>query len=223
MDLVISLPHHLPHPGRPARRWSVVGLLLGCLLLAARPGRAQSADQSAAFAASYVAEGKGEYPDAIAALKNAYINSYEQNLRLGWLYFLAKNYAASATYYQKAVEQRPAALEPRLGLVKPLNALNQLDKLLKLYADILSIDPQNTQANYWTGVIYLNRRAYDKAARHFERVVNLYPFDYDATLSLAWTYLNLGRKPDARALYQRVLLIRPGDTDAQAGLKRLAN
>jgi tetratricopeptide (TPR) repeat protein len=196
---------------------------LTLVLLLTRPfgGRAQAGEQSAAFATSYAAEAKADYAEAIAALKGVYSGTYEQNLRLGWLSFLAKNYTVSATYYQKAVDQRAYAIEPKFGLIKPLNALNQVDKMLKVYEDILKIDPQNTQANYWIGVIFLNRKTYDKAARYFERVVNLYPFDYDVNLSLAWTYLNLGRKPEARALYQRVLLIRPGDETALSGLKRL--
>lgn len=178
-------------------------------------------EQSAAFATSYAAEAKADYADAIAPIKAVYTGTYEQNLRLGWLFFLAKNYTAAAAYYQKAVEQRPYAIEPKLGLVKPLNALGQVEKILSLYGDILKIDPQNTQANYWTGIIHLNRKAYDKAARYFERVVNLYPFDYDSNLSLAWAYLNLGKKAEARALYTKTLLIRPGDAAAIAGLKHL--
>ena len=176
---------------------------------------------SAAFAASYAAEAKANYDDAIGALKNGYSNLYEQNLRLGWLYFLAKNYTSSAVYYQKAIDQRPYAIEPKFGLVKPLNALGQIERMLSLYGAILQVDPQNTQANYWTGVIYLNRKQFDRAARYFEKVVNLYPFDYDTNLSLAFTYLSLGKKAEARALYNKVLLIRPGYAQAQAGLKRL--
>ncbi|MBO0359189.1 tetratricopeptide repeat protein [Hymenobacter sp. BT186] len=125
----------------------------------------------------------------------------------------------SSTYYQKAVEQRPNAVEPKFGLVKPLNALNQVSQLQATYQAILKIDPQNTQANYWTGVFLLNQKAYDKAARYIERVVGLYPFDYDANLSLAWCYLNLGRKADARLLYGKALLVRPNDPTALAGLK----
>ena len=185
------------------------------------PAGAWAQDQSAAFATSYTAEAKADYGDAIAPIRAIYTGTYEQNLRLGWLYFLAKNYTAAAAHYQKAVEQRPYALEPKFGLVKPLNALGQIEKMLNLYGDILKIDPQNTQANYWTGVIHLNRKAYDKAARYFERVVNLYPFDYDSNLSLAWAYFNLGKKAEARALYTKALLIRPGDAAATAGLKRL--
>ena len=92
--------------------------------------------------------------------------------------------------------------------------------MLGVCGDILKIEPQNTQANYWTGIIYLNRKAYDRAARYFEHVVNLYPFDYDSSLSLAWAYFNLGKKAEARALYARVLLIRPDDAAATTGLKR---
>lgn len=190
------------------------------LLLAPAGARAQEG-LSAAFATSYVAEAKGNYDDAIGALRGSYSNLYEQNLRLGWLYFLAKNYTSSAAYYQKAIDQRPYAIEPKFGLVKPLNALGQVERMLGLYTAILQVDPQNTQANYWVGVIYLNRKQFDKAARFFEKVVNLYPFDYDTNLSLAFTYLNLGKKTEARALYNKVLLIRPGDAQAQAGLKRL--
>jgi len=192
--------------------------VLACV---APAGAWAQADQTAAFASSYAAEAKADYADAIAPIKAIYTGTYEQNLRLGWLYFLAKNYTAAAAHYQKAVEQRPYALEPKFGLVKPLNALGQVEKMLSLYADILKIDAQNTQANYWTGVIYLNRKAYAQAARYFERVVNLYPFDYDSNLSLAWSYLNLGKKAEARALYTKALLIRPGDAAATAGLRRL--
>ena len=195
----------------------VVVALLG---LPAR-ARAQEGSLPDAFRASYAAEAKADYADAIAALREGYANLYEQNLRLGWLYFLAKNYTQSVAYYQKATEQRPYAIEPKFGLIKPLNALGQVERMLGLYAAILQIDAQNTQANYWTGVIYLNRKQFNQAAKYFERVLNLYPFDYDTNLSLAFTYLNLGKKAEARALYNKVLLIRPGDANAQAGLKRL--
>ncbi len=200
----------------------LVRLTFAAALVAAAPAAARAQqDQSAAFSGSYSAEAKADYAEAIAPIRAIYTGTYEQNLRLGWLYFLAKNYTTAAAHYQKAVEQRPYAIEPKLGLIKPLNALGQLDHMLATYESILKIDPQNTQANYWTGVIYLNRKAFAPAARYFERVVNLYPFDYDSNLSLAWAYLNLGKKAEARALYTKALLIRPGDAAATAGLRRL--
>ncbi|MDO7854070.1 tetratricopeptide repeat protein [Hymenobacter convexus] len=194
----------------------VVGLLSSVSSL-----KCWAQSQADAFATSYAAEAKANYPDAIGALQAVYTGTYEQNVRLGWLFFLAKNYSSSTAHYQKAVEQRPAALEAKFGLVKPLNAMGQMDKVLQLYTDILHINPQNTQANYWTGIIYFNRKAYAQAASHFERVVSLYPFDYDANFSLAAAYHSLGRKAEARSLYGKVLLIRPADAAATEALNHL--
>lgn len=194
----------------------IAGLLISALSFTCR-----AQNQPAAFASSYAAEAKADYPEAIGALQAVYTGTYEQNVRLGWLFFLAKNYPSAAIHYQKAVEQRPAALEAKFGLLKPLNALGQVDKALQLYTDILKINPQNTQANYWTGIIYFNRKSYGQAAYYFERVASLYPFDYDANFSLASTYHNLGRKAEARLLYSKVLLIRPADAATTEALSRL--
>ena len=195
--------------------------MLACLLLGNLPVGCWAQGQPAAFAASYAAEAKANYADAIAALQAGYVGTYEQHVRLGWLLLLAKDYPASIAHYQQAIAQRPAALEARFGLLKPLGALGQVDKMRPVYAAILRLDPQNTQANYWTGVLYLNRQEYGLAARYFERVVSLYPFDYDANLSLAQTCLHLEKPAEAKALFDQVLLIRPGDAAAVEGLRQL--
>lgn len=71
------------------------------------------------------------------------------------------------------------------------------------------------------GSIYYNRGKYDKARVYLEKVVNLYPFDYDSLLLLAWTKLNLGQYGEARALFQTVLLNRPNDESALSGLSKI--
>ncbi|GAA4493170.1 hypothetical protein GCM10023172_01390 [Hymenobacter ginsengisoli] len=194
----------------------VVSLLLGNV-----PLGCWAQGQPAVFATSYAAEARADYAEAIAALQAGYTGTYEQNVRLGWLFLLAKDYPSSIAHYQRAVRQRPAALEARFGLLKPLSALGQVEEMFRVYAAILHLDPQNTQANYWTGVLYLNRQAFGAAARHFERVVSLYPFDYDANLALAQTYLHLHKPLVAKALFNQVLLIRPGDAAAIEGLRQL--
>ncbi|MFX4439369.1 tetratricopeptide repeat protein, partial [Acinetobacter baumannii] len=87
--------------------------------------------------------------------------------------------------------------------------------------DILKIDAQNVTANYWAGVMQYNRKKYEQAARHFEKVVNLYPFDYDSNHMLAWTYLNLGKNNDAKTLFNKALLIRPADSSSLEGLSKI--
>ncbi len=177
------------------------------------------ASQQKAFSASYIAEGKYNYPEAITAINNVYVEqSYEMNLRLGWLYYLSKNYTSSMKYYDKAITLKPYAIEAKFGLIKPLAALESWDKVIKQYEAILSIDPQNTTANYYLGYAFYTRKQYDAAIKNFEKVVNLYPFDYDNSLMLAWSYLRLGKHNEAKLLFNKVLLMSPNDASALEGL-----
>ena len=175
-----------------------------------------------AFSASYIAEGKYLYTDAISQITNVYQEqSYEMNLRLGWLYYLTKNYTNSINYYEKAISLKSYAIEAKFGLIKPLAAIESWDKVIKQYESILNIDPQNTIANYYLGYALYNRKQYNLALKNFEKVVNLYPFDYDNNLMLAWTYLKLGKTNEAKMVFNKVLLMSPNDASALEGLATL--
>ena len=176
----------------------------------------------AAFAKSYESEQAGKYSTAINDLKPVYkSDSYFVNIRLGWLYYLTKQYAESIKYYNIAIAMKPYAIEARFGCVKPLSAIESWENVKVQYVQILKIDPQNTLANYWLGVIYYNKKSFAAAEKLFEKVVNLYPLDYDSIIMLAWTKLNLGKSPDAKVLFYQALVIRPNDSSAISGLKQL--
>jgi len=191
-------------------------LFLSCFQLLSQPST------QAAFAKSYEAEQAGNYTKAITELKRIYkADSYFVNIRLGWLYYLDKQYTVSIQYYNIAIALKPYAIEAKFGCVKPLSALGNWDKVKEQYFRILKVDHQNTVANYWLGVIYYNRKDYINAAKLFEKVVNLYPLDYDSVIMLAWTKLNLGSFADAKVLFNHSLNIRPNDSSALSGLKQL--
>jgi len=197
-------------------------MIAACFLVLQAGAQQHDAASQRAFSESYTQEYNKRYADAIAAISKVYDDdSYEMNLRLGWLHYMNKNYTQSQTFYQKAVSRKPYSIEARLGLVKPLSILESWDKVLAQYEEILKVDPQNTTALYWGGVIYYQRKKYETAARYFEKLVNLYPFDYDATHMLAWTYSFQGKTNDARVLFRKALLIRPGDASAMEGLASL--
>lgn len=182
----------------------------------------QETKWQAAFNESYTQEANKQYPAAINTLKAVYEEkSYELNLRLGWLTYLTKEYSSSQGYYQKAVNLKPYSIEAKFGLIQPLAALQLTDKTLQVYEDILKIDPQQTKANYWAGVIWYNRKKYETAARYFEKLVNLYPFDFDGNHMLGWTYLNMGRSNDAKILFGKALLAKPGDASCLEGMKQV--
>ncbi len=174
----------------------------------------------AAFSKSYIAENQNNYNLAINEMKSIYqANDYISNIRMGWLNYLVKQYNESIVFYKKAIVLKPYAIEARLGCVKPLSAIENWEKVKEQYLEILKVDPLNTTANYWLGVIYFNRKDYKTATNLFEKVVNLYPLDYDSVIMLAWSKLNNSSHADAKLLFQQALIIRPNDTSAQTGLQ----
>jgi tetratricopeptide (TPR) repeat protein len=173
-----------------------------------------------AFKQSYSLEKTENFKGAIASLESVYhTDSYELNLRLGWLNYLAGQVEVSIDYYSKAVSLKPYAIEPKLGLALPLSVQGKWDEIEELYQKIIRIDPQNTLVNYRLGLIYYNRGEFDKADPYLEKVVNLYPFDYDGLILLAWNKLNLQKSRESKILFQKVLMNNPDDASALEGLK----
>lgn len=190
------------------------------LLLATSASTQNTSALQEAFYRSYEAETKSNFNQAINELVRVYKkDDYFVNLRLGWLYFLAKNNQKSEQFYRTAIRLQPYSIEARFGLVKPLSATARWDQVQLQYSEILKIDPQNTMANYWLGVIHYNRKQFTVAVRLFEKVVNLYPLDYDSVIMLAWTKLNLGKTAEARLLFNHALTLRKNDESALQGLK----
>jgi tetratricopeptide (TPR) repeat protein len=174
---------------------------------------------SAAFSDSYAKEKSEKYGEAASALKAFYnADSYELNLRLGWLTYLQGEFSESLGYYNKAIDLMPFAIEPRLGVVLPASSLGNWDMVIAQYNQILTIDPNNTITLYRLGLIFYDKKDYKEAYKHFEKVVNLYPFDYQSVLMLAWTNYKLGKAREAKILFNKALLYYPDDSSAKEGL-----
>jgi tetratricopeptide (TPR) repeat protein len=189
------------------------------LLMTTITVKAQNDPVGDAFTQSYYFEKVSNYPSAIAALKKVYNEgSYEINLRLGWLTYSAASYQESINYYQKCIGLMPVAIEARLGIVYPAAALGNMTQVITEYSKILEIDPQNTTANYKLGYIFYEKKDYQTAYKYFDKVVNLYPFDYDGLLMFAWTNYQLGKTREAKVLFGKILLLSPGDASATEGL-----
>ncbi len=175
-----------------------------------------------AFQKSYIQEATGEVITAINSLKEVYDeSSYEINLRLGWLSYQAGNFTESMAYYNKAIDLMPYAIEPRFGVVYPGAAMGNWAMVMNQYEKILEISPNNSIAMHRAGLIYYGREDYESAKKYFEKVANLYPFDYDALTMLAWSYFKLNNFREAKVLFQKALLHTPGGTSAMEGLDLL--
>jgi tetratricopeptide (TPR) repeat protein len=175
-----------------------------------------------AFQKSYLAEASGDLSLAVREMRAVYDEtSYEINLRLGWLTYSAGQFNESHTFYSRAVQLKPLAIEPKFGLAYPLAAMGNWDQVIKQYRDILAVAPGNTVAMHRLGLIYYGRNDFAEAEKLFLMVVNLFPFDYDALLMLGWTYYNQRKFREARVLFSKALLNNPGGTSAMEGIKLL--
>lgn len=177
------------------------------------------ADLAKAFYDSYTHEANKEYTKAIDVIRKVYDeDSYEMNLRLGWLYYLAKNYKESMSFYNKAMKILPLSIEAKLGYCMPAYASGNIESVIAQYKEILTIDPNNYYGNYRLGLVYYEREDYQNAHKNFERILNLYPFDYDIMIISAWTFYRMNKVREAKVLFNKALLNRPSDSSALEGL-----
>jgi tetratricopeptide (TPR) repeat protein len=181
--------------------------------------KGQTKEITVAFTQSYTLEFNQDYAGAITELKNVYeADSYEINLRLGWLYYLAQKYTESIVYYEKAVQIMPAATEPIIGLVAVYSLLENWTAVEISYRSILKLDSKNELINYKLGLIYFYRKDYELAKKYFDVSLNLTPFGYNNMLMSGWVNYYLGKKNDATILFNKVLLYSPNDVSALEGL-----
>ncbi len=175
-----------------------------------------------AFSSSYRLAKEGKYTEAINVLKKQYgEDHYELNLRLGWLSYQAGFFTESLSYYNNCINLRSFAIEPRLGIAYPAGAMGNWELVIDQYNKILEITPNNSIVLYRLGSIYYGRKEYELAESYLQKVVNLYPFDYDGLILLAWTKLQMKKTNEAIVLFQKVQLYNPGDESAAEGLKLL--
>jgi tetratricopeptide (TPR) repeat protein len=175
-----------------------------------------------AFLKSYANETNKEYQLAVNDLLEIYdAKFYELNVRLGWLFYYMANYEESVKYYKIAIQIKPNSVEARLGFVLPASALANWDAVLEQYLEILKIDEKNSTVNYFVGLIFYNKNDYPNAEKYFEKVYNLYPFNYDTVIILALTKQKLKKNADAKDFYNKALIFYPTDQTAFEGLKAL--
>jgi len=197
----------------------LVLVIIGIMLASAIHAQSDLKVIENAFESSYTMETKGEYANAVSALKAVYNEtSYEINLRLGWLTYLSGLFTESTAYYQKAIKLKPYSIEAKFGYAYPASAMGNWDQVITQYQEILKIDPQNTLANYRMGSIAYGKNDFTSAEKYLEKVVNLYPFDYDSNILFAWTNYKLGKLRESQVLFHKVLLIKPKDSSAMEGL-----
>lgn len=195
-------------------------IALASLMALAQPLSAQSSSELA-FSKSYSFEYDTQYAKAIEAMTALNSDAYEVSLRLGWLYYLSKDYQKSEAYYKKAIVSEPSSVEARFGIVLPLAALGNWNAVLVHYHDILKIDPYNSIANYRIGYIYYSRKDYANAMFYTAKVIKMYPFDYDSNLLAGKVMMAQAKNAEAKKYFSKAIEYNPQSEEAKAALKKL--
>jgi len=115
----------------------------------------------------------------------------------------------------------PLSVEARLGIVLPASAMGNWSQVIRHYEKILEITPNYSIVIHRLGLIYYGKNDFSTAEKYFEKVVNLFPFDYDALTMLAWTKLKLNKTREAKVLFYKALMHTPSGSSAVEGLDLL--
>ncbi len=167
---------------------------------------------------SYNYEKMGNYRDAIRALSpvyNAYPNGYTVNLRLGWLYYLDKNYANSITHYKTSRNIAVGAIEPLLGMSLPLMAQQKWTKVEKLMYEVLKKDYYNYYGNFRLSIALRMEKKYNLAEKVIRKMLGLYPTDVNFLVELGMVLKAKTQTKEATAVFASVLILDPQNVVAK--------
>ena len=100
------------------------------------------------------------------------------------------------------MELKPLALEAIYGKILPLIGQEKYNSVIKLSEKALTIAPNDSKAEYFIGLANYHKKNYLKSEKYLEKAINKYPFDLDINLILGWTKFALGKKNEAKSLFQ---------------------
>jgi tetratricopeptide (TPR) repeat protein len=198
-------------------------LLLSLVTLAlGLAGGARSEERSVPglYRDSYAAETRGDLSAALEAMDAVTARNgedYVSALRKGWLQYLSGHYAEAEKAYRLAIEKEPAAVEPRLGIMLPLMALHRWKDAEANGNDVLKAAPGESTALSRLAYIQYMLGDYSASAGLYRKVLAAYPANVEMRTGLAWCLLKLQRFNDARAEFDRVLLVAPDNPSAREG------
>jgi tetratricopeptide (TPR) repeat protein len=146
---------------------------------------------------------------------------YHAYMQLGLL-FTAKHNPLAVDYFNNALNCNPKSIETYYALGMYYQENEQYNKAIETYTTLLKIDPKYKFAHYNLGYIHLvYLQVYDVAAKHFTDAINIDPNYAEAWYNLGYCHELLGDVMNAKANYQKAIMIRPNYQRAIEGLNRI--
>lgn len=152
-----------------------------------------------------------QYDDAIEVLEKAHElapNDIKTMNLLGWAYIHKKHYDDAMMIFQKVLnkDNDNALAKNNLGFVcfkKGIygEAIEHLSSVLNTSNEQMSL----IYANFYLGLIYLEREMYDDALKFFQKTKEIAPNHMEAYYYEAITYLNMGFRHKAHVLFSELI------------------
>lgn len=211
------------------RSWKTAlggGSIVTCIavLLTALPAEPADPDagvrRGAALRKAYLLEQQQKYGDAIETLRAGprVQNDYLTEVRLGWLYYCAGNYANARREFALAGRINPASLEPWITLQLPLLAQQRYGDVEQAARQVMAIDPQHYASNLRQTYACRLQGRYGPAEKLNRRMLGLYPADLSFLLEQALTLAAQGEAEKARGVLIEVLRVLPSSAYARRTL-----
>lgn len=196
--------------------WLRLTIVLSLSMISASSS-AQSTIQDA-YANSYRYERVQDYENSIKALQILEKKGYVEQLRLGWLHYLAGKHANSRVYYIEAIKLKPKAVEPRLGYMLPLMAQGRYAEVELAARQILMLDSNNYYANLRLAFSLRLQGKLEQAELVLEKMIGFYPTDVSFLLERGLVHVAQKQSADAKSRFQQVLILDPENFVAKAQL-----
>jgi tetratricopeptide (TPR) repeat protein len=161
------------------------------------------------------ARAKKIYEDNI----QAFPNDYRNYLRLGIICAKDKaTLARSASLLKKASSIADTIATMWLELAQVYNKLGNEQEELNAYKKLVSMEPQNLEANKRLGIILMKNNVVTDAMVFLEMANTLSQKDPDVLLMLASGYIKTNRLKDASDILQKAKVLKPDNTELRMQL-----
>jgi tetratricopeptide (TPR) repeat protein len=172
----------------------------------------------AAFKEGRFAEARAEYEKLLALRPELADTLYRQ---IAFAYSREGNYAKEVEYLEKVVQAHPA--DAGLKLLAAQEALRggMLDKGLELLKGIDDSSIKEPEVFYNVAALLLNAQKPEEAIRYLTKAITVDPAYVDGYFQRGLAYLGLGKTPEAKADFQKVIELAPTGAQAETAKKAL--
>ena len=129
--------------------------------------------------------------------------------------------AALETAESILLPNSPWAVQLQILTGKALQGLNKLDAAAERFEYALELDPDNSTALDYLGLLRFGQKRYREALDLYRKLIEINPGNPSAHSNLGASYFYLNRPTDALHSFQQALLLDPGLETARTGIEQL--